>query len=156
MLGFKAGAPLCWTRGRETLPLQIAQALLQTCIFSLCFFWFFWFFILFYFCVPWCLSSPCLLVHLAIHWWLFVTHYHFVVLRCLATHLTLLTFVVALMNYSSYQLLFIITLLFIIALHCLLSPYVSHHCLVLLNIVLLSPSLHCYYYHHPTICPTKY
>ncbi len=50
MLGFKT--PLCWTMGRETLPLQIVQALLQTHTFSLCFFWFFcsFFFLFFFVC----------------------------------------------------------------------------------------------------------
>jgi hypothetical protein len=149
VLGFKAGAPLCWTMGRETLPLQIAQALLKPTFFLCVFFGFLaHLFVCLFFGVHSCLSSPCLLVHLAIHWWLFVTHYHFVLYRHLATHLTLLTFVVALMNYSFHLVHHHLTIrhclalslpcvvychlmFLIVALCCLPLLCCHHHCIVI-------------------------
>ncbi len=90
-------------------------------------------FVCFSFCVPWCLSSPYLLVHLAIHWWLFVTQYHFVVHQ----HLLLIS---PCWTCCSLDELFI-------------SPIVIHHhltirhCLALFIVTLGFSSLPCVAYH---------
>jgi hypothetical protein len=144
VLGFKAGAPLCWTMGRETLPLQIAQAnphfffvffsgFLLICLFG---FWCAFVLVITLFaCAPCnslvtfcyslsfcCALSPCYSSHL--------------VDICCSLNELFISPCSSSPYYSSLPCI-------VIALCCLLSPYVSHRCLVLCCLPLLCCHHHC-------------
>lgn len=127
--------------GKETLPLQIAQALLKPTFFLCVFFGFFaHLFVCFLVCIRACHHLVCLCTLQFIGDFLLLT----IVLFCIVT---LLTFFVALMNYSFHLVvvhhhltirhclvLFIVTL-------CFSSlPCVAYHCIVVTIIALLSLS----------------
>ncbi len=105
----------------------------------MCFFWFFCSFVCLFFGVHSCLLSSCLLVHLAIHWWLFVIHYRFVLHRHLVDIFCSLNelFISPCCRssspyYSSLPCVVYCHLMFlIVALCCLPLHCCHHHCIVI-------------------------